>query len=59
MRQKYRAKTKGAKILSNVSTNTDYVIVGEKSGSKAGKAKNLGIKILNEEDFLKKLVSKT
>ena len=52
---KYRAKTKGAKILSNVSTNTDYVVVGEKSGSKAEKAKHLGIKILNEEDFLKKI----
>ena len=52
---KYRAKTKGAKILSNVSTNTDYVVVGEKSGSKAEKAKNLGIKILSEEDFLKKI----
>ena len=52
---KYRAKTKGAKILSNVSTNTDYVIVGEKSGSKAEKAKNLGIKILNEKDYLKKI----
>ena len=52
---KYRAKTKGAKILSNVSNNTDYVIVGEKSGSKAEKAKHLGIKILNEEDFLKKI----
>ena len=52
---KYRAKTKGAKILSNVSTNTDYVVVGEKSGSKAEKAKHLGIKILKEEDFLKKI----
>ena len=51
----YRAKTKGAKILSNVSANTDFVVVGEKSGSKAEKAKNLGIKILNEEDFLIKI----
>ena len=41
--------------MSNVSTNTDYVVVGEKSGSKAEKAKNLGIKILSEEDFLKKI----
>jgi len=52
---KYRAKIKGAKILSNVSINTDYVVVGEKSGSKAEKAENLGIKILNEEDFLTKI----
>jgi len=52
---KYIAKTKGAKILSSVSTNTDYVVVGEKTGSKAKKARNLGIKILKEEDFLKKI----
>ena len=52
---KYKIKTKGAKILSTVSNNTDYVIVGEKSGSKAKKAKDLGIRILNEEDFLKKI----
>ena len=52
---KYRAKIKGAKILSNISINTDYVVVGEKSGSKAEKAKDLGIKILKEEDFLKKI----
>jgi len=55
---KYRAKIKGAKILSNISINTDYVVVGEKSGSKAEKARNLGVKILNEEDFLKKLMIK-
>ena len=38
-----------------VSNNTDYIIVGEKLGSKAKKAKDLGIRILNEEDFLKKI----
>ena len=52
---KYKAKTKGAKILSTVSKNTDYVVIGEKAGSKAKKAKELGIKILKENDFLEKI----
>jgi len=52
---KHKAKIKGAKILSNVSLNTDYVVIGEKAGSKFDKAKSLGIKILNENEFIKKI----
>tara|TARA_Y100000590_G_C15730503_1_gene1016847 strand:- start:304 stop:2322 length:2019 start_codon:yes stop_codon:yes gene_type:complete len=52
---KYKVKNRGAKILSSVSKNTDYLIIGENAGSKAEKAKNLGIKILLEDDFLKKI----
>ena len=52
---KYMAKEVGAKILSSVSNNTDYVIVGEKAGSKARKASELNLNILSEEDFLKKI----
>ncbi len=52
---KYLAKTKGAKILSSISKRTDFLIVGEKAGSKIGKATQLGIKILNEKEFLKKI----
>ena len=52
---KYLAKTNGAKILSTVSNNTDYLIIGEKAGSKLDKAKILGIKILKEKEFLKKI----
>ena len=54
---KYKAKINGAKILSSVSKNTDYLIVGENSGSKEKKAKELGIEILNENEFLKKINS--
>ena len=54
---KYLAKTKGAKILSSISKKTDFLIVGEKAGSKIDKAKELGIKILNEKEFLKKINS--
>ena len=52
---KYLAKTKGAKILSSISKKTDFLIAGEKAGSKIDKATKLGIKILNEKDFLKKI----
>ena len=52
---KYKAKTKGAKILSTVSKKTDYVVLGENAGSKYEKAKSLGITILVEDDFLNKI----
>ncbi|WP_068267824.1 NAD-dependent DNA ligase LigA [Caviibacter abscessus] len=38
--------------LSAVSKNLDYLIAGEKAGSKLEKATNLGIKILTEDEFL-------
>jgi len=52
---KYLAKTNGAKILSTVSKNTDFLIVGEKAGSKAQKAKLLGVKTINEKEFILKI----
>ena len=54
---KYMAKNVGAKILSTVSKNTDYVIIGEKAGSKAKKALQLKLKTLSEKEFLKKINS--
>ncbi len=41
----------GGKVTSSVSKNTDYVIVGESPGSKADKAKEIGIRIINNEEF--------
>ena len=43
--------TLGAKPGSSVSKNTDYLIVGEKAGSKLTKAQQLGIKTLTEQEF--------
>lgn len=43
----------GGKTSSSVSKNTDFVLVGESPGSKFDKARELGIKILNEEEFIK------
>jgi DNA ligase (NAD+) len=42
----------GAKAGSSVSKNTDYLICGEKAGSKLNKAKTLGITVLSEQEFL-------
>ena len=43
----------GGKVTSSVSKNTDFVLAGEGPGSKFDKATQLGIKILNEDEFKK------
>jgi DNA ligase (NAD+) len=45
-------KQAGGKAASSVSSKTDFVVVGENPGSKLEKAKKLGIKILDEKEFL-------
>ena len=47
----------GGKVTGSVSVNTDCVVIGEDPGSKADKAKQLGIKTLNEARF-KRLLGK-
>lgn len=49
---KAKVKAAGGKIAESVSKKTDYVVVGESPGSKADKAKQLGITILDEESLL-------
>lgn len=42
----------GGKVASSVSKKTDYVLAGEKAGSKLNKAESLGIKIIDENEFM-------
>ncbi|MFH1947465.1 MAG: NAD-dependent DNA ligase LigA [Candidatus Magasanikbacteria bacterium] len=43
----------GGDVSSSVSKKTDYVVAGEKAGSKFDRAKELGVKLLSEEEFIK------
>ncbi|MBR6039918.1 MAG: NAD-dependent DNA ligase LigA [Clostridia bacterium] len=45
----------GGKAAGSVSKNTSFVIVGENAGSKADNAQALGIPMLTEEEFLKRI----
>ncbi len=42
----------GGNAASSVSKNTDYVLAGEKAGSKLAKAEDLGVEIIDEAKFL-------
>ena len=46
-------KDRGGKVSGSVSGKTSYVLAGDDAGSKLVKAKNLGITIIDEEEFLK------
>jgi len=46
-------KKKGGRVASSVGKDIDYVVVGENPGSKFNKAKKMGLKIINEEEFIK------
>ncbi|OOF71523.1 NAD-dependent DNA ligase LigA [Rodentibacter caecimuris] len=45
-------QTMGAKVSGSVSSKTDFVIAGEAAGSKLTKAQELGVTVLNEQEFL-------
>ena len=46
----------GAKVTGSVSKKTTLVVAGEDSGSKLTKANELGIRVINEEEFLDLLI---
>lgn len=52
-----RIKGLGGKVTSSVTKKTSYVVVGESPGSKAAKAGQLNIPILDEDDFVRLLES--
>ncbi|HLB74078.1 MAG TPA: NAD-dependent DNA ligase LigA, partial [Sedimentisphaerales bacterium] len=43
----------GAKPASSVSKKTDFVLAGESPGSKLDKAKQLGVKVISEQEFMR------
>ena len=48
---KEKLESLGAKVAGSVSKKTDYVLAGEEAGSKYDKAVELGIRIIDEEEF--------
>ncbi len=50
---KEKIRSLGGTASESVSKDTDYVVAGENPGSKLTKAQSLGVKVLEEEDFLK------
>ncbi len=52
---KERILTLGGKVVGSVSKNTSYVVAGAEPGSKLKTAEKLGVKIINEKDFLNML----
>ena len=50
-----RVKRAGGKVAASVSSKTSFVVAGEHPGNKLAKAEHLGISVLTEAEFLKKL----
>jgi DNA ligase (NAD+) len=49
------AERAGARVASSVSKKTDFVVAGENPGSKYDKALQLGVEVVDEKEFLRRL----
>jgi DNA ligase (NAD+) len=54
---KAKIESLGGKATGSVSKKTDFVLAGEEAGSKLDKARELGIRIIDEKEFLKMCAS--
>jgi DNA ligase (NAD+) len=51
---KHLAETAGAKVASSLSSRTSFLVAGEDAGSKLKKAKDLGVEVVDEAEFLRR-----
>ena len=49
------AEAAGARVASSVSKKTDFVVAGENAGSKLARAEELGVEVIEEKEFLRRL----
>jgi DNA ligase (NAD+) len=49
------AEGAGARVTSSVSGKTAFVVAGENPGTKLAKAEELGVDVIDEEEFLRRL----
>ena len=52
---KEKIEANGGKTTGSISNKTDYLLAGEQAGLKLAKAKSLGVTILDEVKFLKRI----